>query len=133
MTANMFLRRDTQVRISQVRISLVLALALALCLAGITNLTPQGTDRALMATSFLFCLSSAFTLAKTLRDDRDRQVDTQAWMVQAWTSFGISNVLVLRGLVRIDVPIRRKLYRATAWVFLLSASFTLAKTVRDNH
>ena len=44
--------------------------------------------------------------------------DTKAWKLQVWVSFGTAVALAGTGL---------------AWLFLISASFTLAKTLRDAH
>lgn len=125
------IRRDTQAWISQVWISFVLALALTI--GGVARLPSEGLVRALLATAFLFCLSAAFTLAKALRDNRDRQVDTSAWMVQVWASFVISHVVAVWNLARVEISFCEKTYLVVSWLFLMSATFTVSKTVRDNH
>lgn len=125
------IRRDTPAWILQVWAAF--AAAVTLCTIGVWNLPGETTDRALLAVAFFFCLSATLTLAKTVRDNRDGQVDTPAWIFQVWAAFVASNALMAWGLWTLPLEIWRKGYLVASWLYLLSASFTLAKTIRDNH
>lgn len=130
-TAKYLIRRDTSAWILQVWA----AFGLALCLSaiGIWNLPNEGLDRAFVAIGFLFCLSAGFGVAKTVRDNRDEQVDTPSWVFQVWAAFSIAVAVTAWGLYRMHLGTWEKSYLAASWLFLVSSTFTLAKTVRDNH
>jgi len=124
-------RADTPAWIFQVWTSFVCAVAL--CAIGVWNLPSDGTDRALLAVGFFFCLSAAFTLQKTIRDNRDEKIDTQMWMFQVWAAFIIAFALTGWGLFRINIAIWHKGFMVASALFLISSSFVLSKTIRDNH
>jgi len=128
----MFMRRDTQAWIMQTWVGF--GIAVLLCVAGVWELPSQTLDRAFMAIGMFFVLSSTFTLSKTLRDNQDEQVDTPAWVIQVWASFGISVSLTAWGIIRMTgIEGWHKGFLAGSCLFLLSASFSLAKTLRDKH
>lgn len=124
-------RLDTSAWIMQVWISF--ALAVLMCIYGVWNLPSEGTDRALLAVGFFFCLSAAFTLQKTIRDNRDEQVDTPMWMFQVWAAFGIAFMLTGWGLFRLNIEGWHKMFLIASALYLVSSSFVLSKTIRDNH
>jgi hypothetical protein len=126
------IRRDTPAWILQVWAAF--ATACALCTIGVWNMPTAGMERGLLAVGMLFCLSSTLGLAKTVRDNRDVQVDTSAWVFQVWAAFTLSNLLTAWGLYRMDtVQAWQKWFLVSGWLFLVSSAFTLAKTIRDNH
>jgi hypothetical protein len=86
-----------------------------------------------LATGFFFCLSSSFVLAKCIRDNQHELVDTMVWRIQVWAAFIIAAGLTGWGVSRIDIKDADKAYMVASWLFLVSATFTLAKTIRDNH
>ena len=131
MAGQYVVRRDTPAWLFQTWVAF--AVSVFLCAAGVWNMPGEGLERSMLALGYLFCLSSALTLAKTIRDNRDEQVDTSAWLVQVWAAFGIANVLTGWGLLGMNAGGWQKAYMGSSWFFMLSASFTLAKTVRDNH
>lgn len=131
MAGQVLVRRDTQAWIFQVWTAF--ASAVVLCTVGVWNMPGEGTERALLALGLFFCLSATLTLAKTVRDNRDEQVDTQAWIFQVWAAFIVANALTAWGLARTSVDGWKKGYLVASWLFMLSAAFTLAKTIRDNH
>ena len=68
--------------------------------------------------------------------------DTKAWKAQVWVSFGTAVTLCASGLAmsltawglwRMEVNPTYKAFLAVSWLFLISAVFTLAKTLRDAH
>jgi hypothetical protein len=131
MAQQYLIRRDTSAWILQVWAAF--AAAVALCVVGVWNAPGEGIDRAFLAIAFLFGLSSAFGVAKTVRDNRDEQVDTPAWVLQVWAAFAIAVIVTIWGLFRLELGSWEKGYMVASWLFLISATFTLAKTVRDNH
>ncbi|MCU0755674.1 MAG: hypothetical protein MUE46_11225 [Xanthomonadales bacterium] len=115
------------------RIQVWASFAIAVLLAGIgvINLPGAELDRAFLAIGFFFCLFSSFAVAKMVRDNRDGPVDTPAWVLTVWISFGIAIALTAWGLWRMGIPTWQKGYVACSWLFLISATFTLAKLIRD--
>jgi len=131
MNVRYLIRRDTPQWTFQVWVAF--GFAALLSMVGIWNLPGDGPDRAVVAIGFFFCLSAAFTLAKTLRDNREETVDTSAWILQVWAAFAIAHVPTAWGILRLDAGGWEKAYVLVCWLFLISATFTLAKTIRDNH
>lgn len=125
------MQRDTNAWRLQVWVTFVLALGA--CIIGVLQLPTQEIDRAFLATGFLFCLFTTFTLAKTVRDNRDGQVDTGAWIMAVWIAFGCAMFLTAWGLWRMAVIDWQRCYIVVSWLFLVSSTFTLAKTIRDGH
>ena len=131
MTRKFVVRRDTGAWVFQVWASF--SLAIFLCALGVIHMPGQHLDRAFLALGCLFCLSSAFMLAKTVRDNQNERVDTQAWLFQVWVAFFVAVVLTAWGLFRMDLGAWEKGYMIATWLYLISAAFTLQKTIRDKH
>ena len=74
---------------------------------------------------------ASFTVAKTQRDNRDGQVDTSAWVIAVWIAFATAILLTGWGLWRMTITEWQKYYMLVSWLFMVSSTFTLAKTVRD--
>ena len=130
MSQQYLVRPDTRPWIFQVWTAF--AIAALLCVIGLWNLPHGGSDRAFLIVGFLFCASSSLTLAKTIRDNRDEQVDTDLWIVHVWIAFALAICVTLWGLIRIDLDVWKKGYFVASALFLISSTFVLAKTVRDN-
>lgn len=60
------------------------------------------------------------------------QKDTNAWVLQVWASFIISIVASVTSILYLPVDNALKSSLGVSFVFALSSSFTLAKTIRDN-
>lgn len=90
------LRRDTRAWKMQVWISF--GLATALCGIGLTYLPGQDLDRAFMVMGYVFCMSTAFALAKFVRDNEVRKNDTPMWGMVVWGGFGLAMSLTAWGL-----------------------------------
>ena len=86
-----------------------------------------------MVMGYGFCLSTACTLSKTIRDNQQRKVDTPLWGSVVWAGFGFAMALTGWGLWRMEVNPTYKAYLGVSWLFLISSVFTLAKTLRDAH
>ena len=80
-----------------------------------------------------FCLSAAFALAKFIRDNEGRAVDTPLWRVVVWGAFAMAMALTGWGLVQMEVNPAYKAFLGVSWLFLISTAFTLAKALRDAH
>ncbi len=124
-------RQDTKAWRAQVWISF--AAATALCGVGLAYLPGQDLDRAFMVMGYLFTLSSAFVLAKFVRDNETQRADTPMWGLVVWGGFALAMALTGWGLWRMEVNPTYKAFLGVSWLFLISSVFTLAKTLRDGH
>lgn len=61
------------------------------------------------------------------------QKDTAAWIFFVWTSFFVAVSLMTIGIAYVPVNAWIKGYLVMGLFFSLGATFTLAKTIRDNH
>lgn len=124
-------RRDTRAWRAQVWISF--GVATAVCATGLAWLPGEDLDRAFMVMGYVFCLSSAFALAKYVRDQQLRgpRSDTPMWNLVVWGGFALAMGLTGWGLWRMQVNPAYKAYLLVSWLFLISSAFTLAKTLRD--
>jgi len=125
------MQRDTSGWRAQVWISF--GLSLAACVVGVAYLPGQELDRAFLAIGFMFCLFASFAVAKTIRDNRDGQVDTASWVLAVWIAFACAFSLTAWGLWRMNIGDWQKGFMVVGWLYLVSSTFTVAKTVRDQH
>ena len=131
MASQYVMQRDTQGWRNQVWISF--AIAVTSCVIGVLWLPGQELDRAFLAIGLFFCLFASFALAKTVRDNRDGQVDTASWKMTVWVAFTAAFCLTAWGLWRMNIGEWQKGFMVVSWLFLVSSTFTVAKTVRDKH
>ncbi len=61
------------------------------------------------------------------------QKDTAAWIIQVWTSFILSFGSTAIGIAYLPVDSWVKGFMGMGLTFTVGSSFTLAKTIRDNH
>lgn len=122
-------RRDTHAWRAQVWISF--GVAAVLCASGLLWLPGTGLDRAFMVMGYVFSLSSAFALAKSIRDAEAGSQDTPAWKAVVWGGFAAAMGMTAWGLWKMGIHPTWKAYLAVSWLYLISSAFTLAKTVRD--
>src|SRR5690242_18798673 len=92
------IRRDTKAWRAQVWISF--GIAIALCAIGLGYLPGSEVDRAFMMMGYTFCVSSAFALAKFIRDNETRQIDTPLWGLVVWLAFALAMALTGWGVLR---------------------------------
>jgi len=90
-------------------------------------------DRAFMVMGYVYCVSSAFALSKFVRDNERARVDTPLWKAVVWGAFFAAMALTGWGLVRMTIQPVWQAYLLVSWLFLISSTFTLAKTLRDAH
>lgn len=131
MNNPMRMRRDTPAWKLQVWISF--GIAMSLCAIGLAWLPGDDIDRAFMVMGYVFCLSTAFALAKFVRDNQDKPVDTPMWKLVVWGGFALAMGLTGWGLWRMEIQPVWKAYLLVCWLFLISSVFTLAKMLRDAH
>ena len=131
MATQYIMQRDTSAWRIQVWLSF--GIAVTACGAGVIQLPGQELDRAFLALGLFFCLFSSFAVAKSIRDNRDGQMDTASWVMTVWIAFAAAILLTAWGLWRMNIPAWEKNYMIVSWLFLVSSTFTLAKTVRDAH
>ncbi len=129
------IRQDTKAWKAQVWISF--GVAATLCGTGLAYLPGTDLDRAFMFMGYLFCLSTAFALAKYVRDNEVRRSshtpDTPMWGLVVWGGFSLAMALTAWGLWNMAVNPTYKAFLGVSWLFLISCVFTLAKTLRDAH
>jgi len=127
------IQRDT--RAWQIQVWVSFGLAVFLCATGLSWLPGQTLERAFMVMGYVFCLSAAFVLAKFVRDNQHGSAggDTPMWKLVVWGGFFTAMALTGWGLVRMEINDAYKAFLGVSWLFLISAAFTLAKTLRDRH
>ncbi|MBW2733095.1 MAG: hypothetical protein JRH20_11945 [Deltaproteobacteria bacterium] len=59
-------------------------------------------------------------------------VDTPAWILQVWVAFALSLAAMGFGIVYLPVEPWIRAFMGIGVIFVVSSSFTLAKTIRDN-
>lgn len=125
------IRRDTPQWIFQTWASFGIALGLTVC--GAFALPAGSLDMAFMAMGMFFSIFSTLALSKMLRDNHHEPVDVHSWRFAVWGAFGIAVSLTTWGIMRLQCSDWQRAFLAGSCLFLLSATFTLAKTLRDRH
>jgi hypothetical protein len=130
------IHRDSKPWQAQVWISFLLALFL--CAVGLAYLPGKDLDRAFMIMGYLFCMSAAFVLAKYVRDQEKsahegKMSDTPMFKLVVWGGFALAMSLTGWGLWRMEVNDTYKAFLGVSWLYLITCTFTLAKTLRDKH
>lgn len=136
MQAQVSRPRDT--RAWQLQAWVSFAIAVFLCAVGLAWLPGKDLDRAFMVMGYFFCLSAAFVLAKSVRDaEKARldpaQADTPAFRLVVWGGFLLAMSLTCWGLLRMEINEAYKAFLGVSWLYLITCTFTLAKTLRDRH
>jgi hypothetical protein len=120
----------------QVQVWASFLIAVFLCAVGLSYLPGRDLDRAFMVMGYFFCLSAAFVLAKYVRDQEKNQSeveDTPMFKLVVWGGFFLAMSLTGWGLWRMEVNETYKAFLGVSWLYLITCSFTLAKTLRDRH
>ncbi|MFZ2308915.1 MAG: YiaA/YiaB family inner membrane protein [Rhodoferax sp.] len=134
--AQILIHRDSKAWGLQVWVSFLLAVFL--CGVGLAYLPGKDLDRAFMVMGYFFCLSAAFVLAKFVRDNEkasaeNRVADTPLFKFVVWGGFFLAMALTGWGLLRMEVNETYKAFLGVSWLYLITCTFTLAKTLRDKH
>jgi hypothetical protein len=120
----------------QVQVWASFLIAVFLCAVGLSYLPGRDLDRAFMVMGYFFCLSAAFVLAKYVRDQEKTQLevkDTPMFKLVVWGGFFLAMSLTGWGLWRMEVSETYKAFLGVSWLYLITCTFTLAKTLRDRH
>ncbi|MBX3585715.1 MAG: hypothetical protein KF796_03640 [Ramlibacter sp.] len=130
------IQRDSKAWQLQVWVSF--AIAAFLCGVGLAWLPGKDLDRAFMVMGYFFCLSAAFVLAKFVRDNEKARAersmaDTPMFKFVVWGGFFLAMGLTGWGLLRMEVNETYKAFLGVSWLYLITCTFTLAKTLRDRH
>jgi hypothetical protein len=130
------IHRDSSAWQMQVWISF--AIAVFLCGVGLAYLPGNDLDRVFMVMGYLFCLTSAFVLAKLVRDNEKCRVegkrgDTPMFKYVVWGGFFLAMTLTGWGLLRMEINETYKAFLGVSWLYLITCAFTLAKTLRDKY
>lgn len=130
------IHRDSKAWLLQVWVSF--GLAASLCGIGLSYLPGKDLDRAFMVMGYFFCLSAAFVLAKFVRDNEKTQLegrpaDSPMFRFVVWGGFFLAMALTGWGLLRMEINETYKAFLGVSWLYLITCTFTLAKTLRDRH
>ncbi len=130
------IHRDSKAWSVQVWVSFLLAVFL--CGVGLAWLPGKDLDRAFMVMGYFFCLSAAFVLAKFVRDNEKAEAegkpaDSPMFKFVVWIGFFLAMALTVWGLLRMEISETYKAFLGVSWLFLITTTFTLAKTLRDRH
>lgn len=122
----------------QVQVWVSFLIAVFLCAVGLSFLPGKDLDRAFMVMGYFFCLSAAFVLAKYVRDQEKskvegKSIDTPMFKLVVWGGFFLAMSLTGWGLWRMEVNETYKAFLGVSWLYLITCSFTLAKTLRERH
>ena len=122
----------------QLQVWLSFLIAVFLCAVGLSYLPGKDLDRAFMVMGYFFCLSAAFVLAKYVRDQekskiQGKAIDTPMFKLVVWGVFFLAMSLTAWGLWRMEVNETYKAFLGVSWLYLITCTFTLAKTLRDKH
>ena len=105
-------------------------IALAMTLVGAWHL-PASSDMAFMGMGIFFNLFACLALSKMLRDNQGAAKDVPSWRFAVWCAFAISSSFTAWGIARLGIQEWHRGFLACSCIFLVSSSFTLAKTLRD--
>lgn len=130
------IHRDSKAWQTQVWASFLIAVFL--CGVGLWYLPGKDLDRAFMIMGYFFCLSAAFVVAKFVRDNEKgktegRPADTPMFGLVVWGGFFLAMGLTGWGLGRMEINETYKAFLGVSWLYLITCTFTLAKTLRDAH
>ena len=133
---DVLIHRDSNAWKLQVWASFILAVFL--CGTGLAYLPGTDLDRVFMIMGYFFCLTTVFVLAKHIRDADKARVqgnvhDSAMFKYVVWVGFFLAMALTGWGLLRMGISETYKAFLFVCWLFLVSTSFTLAKTLRDGH
>lgn len=129
-------QRDSAAWTLQVWVSF--GIAVFLCGVGLAYLPGTDLDRAFMVMGYVFCLSTAFVLAKFVRDAEKARAqgsagDTPAFKYVVWGAFFVAMALTGWGLTRMEINDTYRAFLGVSWLYLITGTFTLAKTLRDRY
>ena len=126
--------RDSRAWQFQVWVSF--AIAVFLCAVGLAWLPGEPLEQVFMVMGYVFCLSTAFVLAKFVRDNegsRQGAKDVPMWKLVVWGGCAVAMGLTGWGLLGMAINVTYKAFLGVGWLYLITTAFTLAKMLRDRH
>ncbi len=131
MNQRYVLRPDTQAWIGQAWGFFGLACTAELTAIWWLDLTTQ--LKLLLTIILLATVYICFSLAKTIRDNRDRRTDTEAWITM---TYGMAFAMVCAlayGVFFVSPEWKERLMLGMGLAWVIESALVLAKTIRDQH
>lgn len=107
--------------------------AASLCAIGLAWLPGRAIDRAFMLMSYLFCVSAAFALARFGRAEETRRDPSPLRRTVVRGAFFLAMALTAWGLVQMEIDPAYGAFLGASWLILITACFTVARTMDDGH
>ena len=131
-----FKTRDTKAWVIQVWVSF--GIAFFMCGVGLAYLPGSDVEAVFMVMGYVFSLTATFVVSKYVRDTEknkhsDGHQDSPLFGVVVWLGFALALGLTAWGLSRMDISDTYKAFLGLGWLYLITSTFTLAKTLRDGH
>ena len=131
-----FKTRDTKAWVIQVWVSF--GIALFMCGVGLAYLPGSDLESVFMVMGYVFSVTATFVLSKYVRDTErnkhsDGYQDSPLFGAVVWLGFALALGLTAWGLSRMDINDPYKAFLGLGWLYLITSTFTLAKTLRDGH
>lgn len=131
-----FKTRDTKAWVIQVWVSF--GIAFFMCGVGLAYLPGSDVEAVFMVMGYVFSLTATFVVSKYVRDTEknkhsDGHQDSPLFGVVVWGGFALALGLTAWGLSRMDISDTYKAFLGLGWLYLITSTFTLAKTLRDRH
>lgn len=128
--------RDTKAWVIQVWVSF--GIAFFMCGVGLAYLPGSDVESVFMVMGYVFSVTATFVLSKYVRDtDRNKRSDgyqdSPLFGAVVWLGFALALGLTAWGLSRMDINDTYKAFLGLGWLYLITSTFTLAKTLRDGH
>lgn len=128
--------RDTRAWVIQVWVSF--GLAFFMCGVGLAYLPGSDVESVFMVMGYVFSLTATFVLSKYVRDtEKNKRTegyrDSPLFGAVVWLGFALALGLTAWGLWRMNISETYKAFLGLGWLYLITSTFTLAKTLRDGH
>jgi hypothetical protein len=131
-----FKHRDTKAWVIQVWVSF--GIAFVMCGVGLAYLPGSDLEAVFMVMGYVFSVTATIVLSKYVRDtDRNKHSaghqDSPLFGAVVWLGFALALGLTAWGLSRMAINDTYKAFLGLGWLYLITSTFTLAKTLRDGH
>jgi hypothetical protein len=128
--------RDTKAWVIQVWVSF--GIAFFMCGVGLAYLPGSEVEAVFMVMGYVFSLTATFVLSKYVRDTEKNKRsaghrDSPLFGAVVWIGFALALGLTAWGLSRMGISDTYKAFLGLGWLYLITSTFTLAKTLRDGH
>ena len=131
MNGRYVLRPDTQAWIGQAWGFFGLACTAELAAIWWLDLTTQ--LKLLLTIILVATVYICFALAKTIRDNRDRRTDTEAWITMTYAMAFAMVCALAYGVFFVSPEWKERLMLGMGLAWVIESALVLAKTIRDQH